>query len=86
MNMTLFMQAFESTDSDFISMDDIGNRAAARFWDSIASNPFFYYGPYTGLVARNAGYAFAGRLLANHTDEHPEGLLSKPPSLSYTLS
>ncbi|CZR54683.1 related to oxidase [Phialocephala subalpina] len=75
MNMTLFMQAYDATDSDFITMDDIGQRAADRFADSIATNPLFYYGPYTGLVARNAGYAFAGRLLANHTSEHPEGLL-----------
>lgn len=77
--MTLFMQAYNSTGSDFITMDDIGKRAADRFADSIATNSLFYYGPYTGMVARNAGYAFAGRLLANHTVEHPEGLLSVSP-------
>ncbi len=86
LNMTLFMQAYDSTDNDSLTMDDIGQRAADRFADSIATNPQFYYGPYTGLVARNAGYAFAGRLLANHSVEHPEGLLSMFYDYAFSMS
>lgn len=77
MNMTLFLDAYNSVEGDTITMDDIGARAAQRIEESIGNNPYFYYGPYTGLVARNAGYAFAGRLLSNHSDEYPGGQLSK---------
>jgi hypothetical protein len=67
-----------SSDSigDF-NMDLMAYRASLRFQQSIASNPYFYYGPYTGLVARNAGYMFAGRLFANHSQANPTGVLSK---------
>ena len=76
MNMTLFNIALASAENNVISMEAIGKRAAERFDESIATNPYFYYGPYTGLVARNAGYAFAGRLLSNHSWEFPGGQLS----------
>lgn len=72
MNMDLFMEVYESMEKP-LSMEDIGNRAAERLGVSIATNPEFYYGPYTGFVVRNAGYAFAGRLLSNHSKEYPRG-------------
>jgi hypothetical protein len=75
--------AYDGAEGDVITMEDIGNRAAARFRESIEINPYFYYGPYTGLVARNAGYAFAGRILSNHSKEFPGGQLSKSNRGSY---
>ena len=77
MNMTLFLEAYNSAEGDVITMDDIGKRAAQRIQASIGTNPYFYYGPYTGMIARNAGYAFAGRILSNHSKEFPGGRLSK---------
>ncbi|KAH0280839.1 Cloroperoxidase, partial [Aureobasidium melanogenum] len=73
MNMTLFLEAYNSSDDGVLTMDDIGARAAKRFQESISTNPNFYYGPYTGMIARNAGYAFTGRILSNHTKENPMG-------------
>mgnify|MGYP000881325384 CR=1 FL=1 len=74
MNMDLFMEVYDSFEGkEALTMEDIGNRAAKRLKDSIATNPEFYYGPYTGFVARNAGYVFSGRLLSNHSEEHPQG-------------
>lgn len=78
MNMTLFKMMYNSVEGDIITLDDIAARAAERFDEAIAINPNFYYGPYTGLVARNAGYIFSGRLLSNHSQENPTGVrLSK---------
>jgi hypothetical protein len=77
MNMDLFLEAYNAVPGNVITMDDLAARAAKRLDDSIATNPFFYYGPYTGLVARNAGYVFAGRFLGNHSKEYPGGQLSK---------
>lgn len=76
MNMTLFLQVANGSDSEIITMEDIGKRAADRLEVSIATNPYFYYRPYTGMIARNAGYAFSGRLLSNHTTEHPDGIIA----------
>ncbi|KAH9904751.1 oxidase [Xylariomycetidae sp. FL2044] len=73
MNMTLFEMAMDGAEDGILTMELIGNRAAARFDESIGINPNFYYGPYTGMVARNAGYIFIGRLLSNHTTEYPQG-------------
>ncbi|KAK6863781.1 oxidase [Apiospora arundinis] len=74
MNMTLFKMMYDSVEGDVITLDDIAARAAQRFDEAIAINPYFYYGPYTGLVARNAGYIFSGRLLSNHSHENPTGV------------
>lgn len=78
MNMTLFLDFYNRADEDgVLSMDLLGDQAARRWAYSVAHNPVFYYGPVTGMVSRNAGYFFLGRLLANHTAEHPEGLLTQ---------
>ncbi len=77
MNLTLFQEAHDSVDGDVVSMDDMARHAARRFDDSVATNPWFYYGPYTGMISRNAGYIFGGRLLCNHSNEFPDGQLSE---------
>lgn len=75
--MTLFEEFYNMADEDgVLSMDTLAQQAANRFEYAVAHNPNFYYGPITGMIARNAGYFFLGRLLANHTEEHPEGILS----------
>jgi hypothetical protein len=75
MNMTLFRKflASGSGKDGIITMANIAQRATDRFYESVATNPTFYYGPYTGTIARNAGYMFLGRLLSNHTREQPYG-------------
>jgi len=78
LDMELFTEWYKmSSDAvgDF-NMDLMAERANSRFQRSIATNPNFYYGPYTGLVARNAGYIFAGRLFANYSQANPSGSLS----------
>ncbi|KKY18083.1 putative Chloroperoxidase [Diplodia seriata] len=78
MNMTLFRDFHDRADADgVLSMDLLADQAARRWEYSVAHNPNFYYGPVTGMIARNAGYFFLGRLLANHTEENPEGVLTQ---------
>ena len=70
-----------STDGTF-GMDIMAERAKNRFHESIETNPNFYYGPVTGLIARNAGYIFSGRLFRNHSrsEEHTSELQSSGES------
>ncbi|KAF2853377.1 Cloroperoxidase [Plenodomus tracheiphilus IPT5] len=78
MNMTLFRDLYDRADENgVISMDLLADQAARRWEYSVGHNPNFYYGPVTGMISRNAGYFFLGRLLSNHTDDHPDGILTQ---------
>jgi hypothetical protein len=79
LNLTTFKAWYEMVPigtADTFTMDIMAKFAAQRFDESVATNPYFYYGPYTGVVARNAAYLFSARLLANHSIAHPDGILS----------
>lgn len=78
MNMTRFEQLYNSVpgNEDF-SFDVLAKWSADRWHESVENNPYFYYGPFTGMFARNAGFFFVGRLFANHTEGTSEGKLSK---------
>lgn len=79
LNLTKFMSWYDTdTDSNGnYNMDILADLANIRFQESVSTNPNFYFGPYTGMIARNAGYIFAARLLANHSVEFPDGALSE---------
>ncbi|KAJ4352941.1 hypothetical protein N0V95_003794 [Ascochyta clinopodiicola] len=78
MNMTLFRDIHDRADENgILSMDLLSEQAARRWNYSVSNNPNFYYGPVTGMVSRNAGYMFLGRLLSNHTQENPDGILTQ---------
>ena len=71
MNLTKFIELYNmsSGPAGSYDMDLLAERASIRFKQTEATNPDFYYGPLTGMIARNAGYIFAGRLFANHSWE-----------------
>ncbi|KXJ90382.1 Chloroperoxidase [Microdochium bolleyi] len=74
MNMDKFMEVHDKIPvGGALSVEGMGDIAAAAIKTSIATNPLFYYGPYTGLLVRNAGLLFGIRLLSNHSDEFPRG-------------
>jgi hypothetical protein len=78
MNTTRFQQLHDTVPStESFSFDVLSKWSADRWHESVETNPNFYYGPFTGMIARNAGYFFVGRLFANHSGETTEGLLSK---------
>ncbi|EFX06375.1 putative oxidase [Grosmannia clavigera kw1407] len=84
---TLVLQQFRglydrSTGEGDYNMDVLGAHADARFTETVASNPQFYYGPFTGMIARNAGYIFSARMFANHSAANPTGLLNKKTLMS----
>lgn len=88
MNLTKFIELYNMSSDPIGSYDMnlLADRASIRFKQTEATNPDFYYGPLTGMIARNAGYIFAGRLFANHSWENPAGVLSKKHILKTPLS
>ncbi|OKO97988.1 hypothetical protein PENSUB_9568 [Penicillium subrubescens] len=77
LNMEKFMSWYNMSVDGSFDMDLMAKRAKIRFEETIQTNPNFYYGPVTGLIARNAGYIFPGRLFRNHSRENPDGTLTK---------
>ena len=46
-----------------------------RFQESIENNPYFFYGPFSGVAVTPAAYTFIFRYMANKSAEYPEGYL-----------
>ena len=51
------------------------NFRAERFQQSISENPYFFNGPFTGVLVQPAAYTFIYRFMANKSAEYPEGYL-----------
>lgn len=48
---------------------------AKRFQQSIDNNPYFFNGPFTGVLVQPAAYTFIYRYMANKSAEYPDGYL-----------
>lgn len=49
---------------------------ATRFQESINKNPYFTYNPFAGTAVSQAAFTFIYRFMANHSAEHPAGVLN----------
>ena len=50
---------------------------SSRFEQSIDNNPYFFYGPFSGVGVQPAAYTFIFRFMGNKSAERPEGQLTK---------
>ena len=50
---------------------------SSRFDQSIANNPYFFNGPFSGVAVQPAAYTFIYRFMANKSAEYPEGILNQ---------
>jgi len=50
---------------------------AYRFNQSMNDNPYFFNGPFSGVLVQPAAYTFIYRFMANKSEEHPEGVLNQ---------
>jgi hypothetical protein len=84
LNLDKFLSLYNTADANgVISIDSVLQHSIQAIDDSIATNPYFWYGPYTGMIARNAGIAFAVRLLSNHSAAAPDGVLTRDTLASF---
>lgn len=49
----------------------------SRFQQSIANNPNFFNGVFSGIAIQPAAYQFIYRFMANKSEEYPEGRLDR---------
>lgn len=50
---------------------------ATRFQQSIDNNPYFFSGPFSGVLVQPAAYTFIYRFMGNKSIEYPEGVLNR---------
>lgn len=75
MNLTKFETLYDmipENSGEFFTLDVMADFAAIRWNESISTNPYFYYGPVSGMLARNTGYCFIGNLFANYSSGKQE--------------
>lgn len=78
MNMNKFRALHDRADNNgIISTYAMVEHSLDGLKECKETNPYCWYGPYTGMIARNAGITFAARLLSNHSRENPDGIMSK---------
>ena len=49
----------------------------SRYQQSVSQNPYFFYGPFTGIGVSQAAFTFIYRFMGNKSAEHPEGVLNQ---------
>lgn len=59
------------------SFDDLVKFRSARFTQSVQNNPYFFYGPFTGIEVSQAAFTFISAFMSNHSTEYPNGFLSR---------
>lgn len=58
-----------------VTMDSLAAFRSRRFDQQVKANPYFFNGPFTGILVQPAAYTFIYRFMANHSAEHPKGIL-----------
>lgn len=72
----LFKMQSDAATADY-TVDLLQDFRAARFQQSIERNPFFFYGPTTGILVEAAPFFFIPRFMSNKSEEFPEGKLNQ---------
>lgn len=61
---------------DNYTLDVLNEFRSARFDHSIQNNPYFFNGPFTGVLVAPAAFEFIYRFMSNKSAEYPEGYLN----------
>jgi len=77
LQMDQFKALYEAgqKNGDSITLDVLTEFRNDRWQQSLSTNPYFFNGPFSGVVVTPAAYTFIYRFMANKSMEHPEGLL-----------
>lgn len=59
------------------SFSDLAKFRSFRFNQSVAENPHFFYGPFSGLIVSQAAFTFIPAFMSNHSAAYPNGVLSR---------
>ena len=58
-----------------VTLESLTKFRSARVDAQRKSNPYYFSGPFAGVLVQPAAYTFIFRFMANHSAENPEGIL-----------
>jgi hypothetical protein len=70
-----FQEMIDQSPGGEVTLDSLTAFRSYRFDKQIATNPSFFYGPFSGVLVTPAAYTFIYRFMANHSKEFPVGRL-----------
>ncbi|TVY23957.1 Aromatic peroxygenase [Lachnellula hyalina] len=68
---------------DSYTLDVLNEFRSARWDYSLNNNPYFFNGPFTGVLVAPAAYEFIYRFMGNKSAENPEGYLNGDVLMSF---
>lgn len=71
-----FQQLIDASPGGVVTLDSLTSFRSQRFDTQIKNNPYFFNGPFSGVLVQPAAYTFIYRFMANHSAEDPAGRLS----------
>lgn len=71
-----FQDLIKHSPGGVVTLDSLTAFRSDRFDTQIAKNPYFFNGPFTGVLVQPAAYTFIYRFMANHSAENPAGILT----------
>jgi len=70
-----FQDLIDHSPGGEVTMESLTEFRSVRIDQQIARNPYYFYGPFSGVLVQPAAYTFIYRFMANHSAEHPKGRL-----------
>ena len=71
------LQDGKTEDTSDFNLDVLTGWRVTRFQQSLNENPYFFNGPFSGVLVQPAAYTFMYRFMSNKSETYPEGRLSK---------
>lgn len=71
-----FQDLIDHSPGGVVTLDSLTSFRSDRFDAQKSSNPYFFNGPFTGVLVQPAAYTFIFRFMANHSAAHPTGELT----------
>jgi hypothetical protein len=70
-----FQELIDYSPGGVVTLESLTEFRSHRFDTQKATNPYFFNGPFTGVLVQPAAYTFIYRFMANHSAEAPAGVL-----------
>ena len=71
-----FQELIDYSPGGQVTLNSLTDFRSHRFDTQIANNPYYFNGPFSGVLVQPAAYTFIYRFMANHSAENPVGYLS----------
>ncbi|EME46746.1 hypothetical protein DOTSEDRAFT_169550 [Dothistroma septosporum NZE10] len=71
-----FQDLINASPGGVVTLDSLAEYRSQRFDTQLANNPYFFNGPFPGLLVQPAAFTFIYRFMANHSAKDPIGTLT----------